>query len=126
MVSAAVWPSWERPLADWKGIHRTQSRSFAAPLALVNIDAFFSGYNELSAEETQLALAYDALGRVDLGDCVRGGKLYQRLDQCVGRQPDLVLLQALEELVSGKKGDERDLEEWVGRLKARYGAGSAG
>ena len=29
--------------------------------------------------ELELAKAYDALGRPDLGDCVRGGKKYQRL-----------------------------------------------
>lgn len=57
---------------------------------------------------------------------MRGGKLYQRLDQCLGRQPDLVMLQALGELLSGKKGHEGDLKEWVGRLKARYGTGWAG
>lgn len=97
------------------------AEAFAAPLALVDVNAFFDGNNELSPYEAKLAEAYDELGRTDLGDCVRKGKLYQRLSMIIGQPPDWVQIQALQELVRGRKGDEKNLKEWLDGLRVRYG-----
>lgn len=63
----------------------TKEEAFAAPKwAYVDTDAFDAGDNALSKEETLLCEAYEALGRSDLSDCVKGGRVFHRLEQITG------------------------------------------
>lgn len=64
-------------------------------MGLVDIPKFQTGSNDLSPHEIQLAKAYTELGRPDLGDCVREGKLHQRLWSCIGSKPTIGKIQGL-------------------------------
>lgn len=96
-----------------------KAEAFAAPLMFADTD-IFSGNINLTKHELHLATAYDLLGRSDLGDCVRGGKIYQHLEGVLGRTPQMGHIHALQEIVTGKRGDE-DEEEWYELLKVKYG-----
>ncbi|KAE9398049.1 hypothetical protein BT96DRAFT_921044 [Gymnopus androsaceus JB14] len=72
----------------------SKSEAFAAPLALVDVEAFFNGVNELSPNEEELAKAYEESGRADLAACVSAGKVYQ--------PPDVVTEKTIEEWVAAK------------------------
>lgn len=69
--------------------------AFTAPYALVNVQTFFAGDNNLGPEEIMLAEAFVTRGRADLAEHVRGGKVHQRLPMVVGHCPDGVQLCAL-------------------------------
>lgn len=64
-----------------------------------------------------LAEVYDNLDRPDLGNCVRGGRLYHRLGHTIGLQPDLIHLHPLQEIVGQERGKEISVEEWVEGLR---------
>jgi hypothetical protein len=53
--------------------------AFAAPAAIIDYMSLTKASNDLSPGEQQLVDEYNKLGRSDLADCVRGGKVYQRL-----------------------------------------------
>lgn len=76
-----------------------KAEAFAAPLALLDVDAFFDGRNELSPYELMLAGAYMDLGRPDLADCVKGGRIYHRFAIMIGQPTSPVQVNALKELI---------------------------
>lgn len=86
------------------------------------MQAFFDGVNDLSLNETRLADAYEELGHPELAECARGGKLYQRLPMVVGQAPDVVQLHAFQHALTGERGKEDTIEEWVAaRIEGPYG-----
>jgi hypothetical protein len=100
----------------------SKSEAFAAPLALVDIEPFFDGSNELSANETKLSIAFERQNRPDLADCVRGGKVWQRLPMVVGQYPDIAMLKGLENAITGAEaGEMPSFDAWAeGLIKDRY------
>ncbi|KAJ3888100.1 hypothetical protein GG344DRAFT_54366 [Lentinula edodes] len=103
---------------DWEWAYTaSKSEAFAAPLALVDVNPFFDGINDLSSNEEHLVNAYNKYGFPDLAKCVRDGKVYQRLPMVIGQQPDLVQLRALEHALTGKTLDcavnIETVGEWV-------------
>ncbi|KAF9072361.1 hypothetical protein BDP27DRAFT_428575 [Rhodocollybia butyracea] len=111
-------------IIDWEWAYTaSKSEAFAAPLALVDVEAFFDGVNDLSPGEEKLAKAYEELGRPDLAACVRTGKVYQRLPMIVGQAPDVIQLHAFQHALTGQKGEEGSIEEWVAaKINGIYGA----
>ncbi|WVQ77744.1 hypothetical protein IAR50_007434 [Cryptococcus sp. DSM 104548] len=60
----------------------TKSEAFSSPLGLHALDlqgSWEEGSNHLHAEELIMVEAFEKLGRPDLGDCIRHGRLYLRL-----------------------------------------------
>lgn len=53
--------------------------AFAAPAAILEHMSLIKASNALSPGEQELMNNFNELGRSDLADCVRGGKIYQRL-----------------------------------------------
>ncbi|KAJ3899827.1 hypothetical protein F5879DRAFT_975291 [Lentinula edodes] len=103
---------------DWEWAYTaSKSEAFAAPLALVDVNPFFDGINDLSSNEEHLVNAYNKYGFPDLAKCVHDGKVYQRLPMVIGQQPDLVQLRALEHALTGKTLDcavnIETIGEWV-------------
>ncbi|KAH7870100.1 uncharacterized protein C8R40DRAFT_1073555 [Lentinula edodes] len=103
---------------DWEWAYTaSKSEAFAAPLALVDVNPFFDGINDLSSNEEHLVNAYNKYGFPDLAKCVRDGKVYQRLPMVIGQQSDLVQLRALEHALTGKMLDcavnIETVGEWV-------------
>ncbi|KZV98979.1 hypothetical protein EXIGLDRAFT_266179 [Exidia glandulosa HHB12029] len=72
-------------LIDWE---RTKTcppeEAFAGPTFTLDVGDFYDGVNTLSADETTLAKALQALERPDLATYVVNGKKYQRFQFCVG------------------------------------------
>ena len=67
--------------------------------------------------------AYEELGRQDLADCVRNGRIYNRLNICVGYQPIVQDINALTWTAYGKDTTTMVYtteEEWIGAAKERY------
>jgi hypothetical protein len=62
--------------------------------------------------ELVLIAAYEELGRPDLADCVRRGKFYQRLNDCLCQHPDFSSLDSLRHAAIGTRYPQRTLEEW--------------
>jgi hypothetical protein len=100
----------------------SKSEAFAAPLALVDIEPFFDGSNKLSANETRLSIAFERQNRPDLADCVRGGKVWQRLPMVVGQYPDIAMLKGLENAITGvESGEMPSFDAWAENLiKNKY------
>ncbi|KAL0954972.1 hypothetical protein HGRIS_003902 [Hohenbuehelia grisea] len=108
-------------VVDWEWAYTaSKSEAFAAPLALVDVKAFFDGSNELSVNEERLVNAYEALGRPDLATCVRNGKVHQRLLMVIGQEPDVLQLHALEHALTKEKGVEETTGEWVAGMLNKY------
>lgn len=92
-----------------RAVTTTKSDAFAAPMGLVDIPRFQSGSNDLSVPEQRLVEAYTELGRVDLADCVRGGKVHQRLWSCIGSRPAIGKIKGLTSL--SPETSETDISE---------------
>ncbi|CAZ83117.1 unnamed protein product [Tuber melanosporum] len=80
-------------IIDWEGAYTAQkTEAFTSPIALWNPEEFFSERKTLSNSELEFAQLLDdsSHGRADhptninLGDCVRLGKIFQRFRICVG------------------------------------------
>ncbi|KAF5392993.1 hypothetical protein D9757_001147 [Collybiopsis confluens] len=104
-------------LVDWEWASTaSKGEAFAAPLAPVHIDSFFSCSNDLSSNEEKLLRTF-----ADLAECVLKGKVYQRLPMLIGQEPDLAQIHACEHGLTGKRGTGPTIDEWVERLiKHRY------
>ncbi|WWC88161.1 uncharacterized protein L201_003066 [Kwoniella dendrophila CBS 6074] len=65
---------------DWEWAYATcKGEAFAAPHIFYECLAFIRGQNQLTKEENILIDIYEKNDRLDLADCVRNGRLYQRL-----------------------------------------------
>ncbi|WVF70961.1 hypothetical protein IAT40_005757 [Kwoniella sp. CBS 6097] len=70
---------------DWEwAFTTTKGEAFAPPDLFFNSLDFYEGANHLTDEENMLIATYERYGRADLADCVRTGRLYQRLS-LIGR-----------------------------------------
>lgn len=119
------------PLADdRRAVTTTKSDAFSAPMGMVNIPAFQAGSNELSIPEPKLAEAYTKLGREDLADCVRRGKVHQQLWSCIGSKPTIGKIVGLANLaakssdseckVGSEEGAVVDLGRWCEVMAEKY------
>ena len=97
-----------------------KQEAFAAPLVFIDDRALFMGDNALTSTEVALARAYDDLGRSDLGDCVRGGKKYQRLLFSVGFDINWKAFKGLRELFDGLHYSQETEDEWRSRMAKKY------
>lgn len=98
-------------------------------MGLVDIPQFQSGSNDLSIPELKLAQAYSELCREDLADCVRGGKLHQRLWSCIGSRPTMGKVRGLADLAhwdneefkfERKEDMALELGDWCERMVGVY------
>lgn len=89
-------------------------------MGLVDSQPFEDGSNDLSPAERILADAFRELDRPDLAECVRSGKLHQRLTKMIGGLPSLGMIRGLTDLVGGKV-DVVDLSGWCEKQWERYG-----
>ncbi|PWW74573.1 hypothetical protein C7212DRAFT_365118 [Tuber magnatum] len=80
-------------IIDWEGAYTAQkTEAFTSPIALWNSKEFFSERKTLSNSELEFARLLDGTGHegakhptnINLGDCVRLGKIFQRFRICVG------------------------------------------
>ncbi|KAF8903325.1 hypothetical protein CPB84DRAFT_1774571, partial [Gymnopilus junonius] len=107
---------------DWEWAYTTtKEEAFAAPLAFIDIGAFYDGQNNLSDLENAFAGAFDLLQRPDLAMLVRGGKKYQRLPFVIGTDffdlPNLFL--AFRQLVLGQDS-KPTFGEWKKEAWEKY------
>lgn len=89
--------------------------AFAAPYGLTENWLYSRGgerSNDMNKYELVLIAAYEELGRPDLADCVRRGKFYQRLNDCLYQHPDFSSLDSLRHSAIGTRYPQRTLEEW--------------
>ncbi|WVF70965.1 hypothetical protein IAT40_005761 [Kwoniella sp. CBS 6097] len=72
-------------ILDWEwAFATTKGEAFCSPEIFYNLMNFWGGRDVMSPEEDLLIAAYEKHGRPDLADCVRNGRLYQRLAR-IGR-----------------------------------------
>ena len=80
-------------IIDWEGAYTAQkTEAFTSPIALWNSKEFFSERKTLSSSELEFARLLDGASHecanhptnINLGDCVRLGKIFQRFRICVG------------------------------------------
>ncbi|WVF70960.1 hypothetical protein IAT40_005756 [Kwoniella sp. CBS 6097] len=65
---------------DWEWAYATtKGEAFASPYIFYDSLFFIGGKNDMTDEEVQLIQAYEKYGRPDLAECVKNGRLYQRL-----------------------------------------------
>ena len=97
--------------------------AFAAPMALWDTELYFGGSNDLSIGEKELYDNYIKLGRQDLADCVREGKVYQRLWWLtfseIRELLDYRQIRALGEAFGMAMAESK--KEFLAMQKARYG-----
>ena len=99
--------------------------AFATTMAFADSEAFWSGDNSLGPLEIAISQAYDELGRADLGDCVRDGKVFQRLQFAVGFSPSWETYCATVELLTGRPPAQELIEEWMDHGEGKW-AGDEG
>ncbi|WVQ96997.1 hypothetical protein IAU59_004106 [Kwoniella sp. CBS 9459] len=67
---------------DWEwAFTTTKGEAFAPPRMFYEVRAYMRDSNELTREENMLIAAYERYQRPDLANCVRNGRLYQRLSR---------------------------------------------
>ncbi|WVQ96998.1 hypothetical protein IAU59_004107 [Kwoniella sp. CBS 9459] len=67
---------------DWEWAYvTTKAEAFATPKLFYFRWAFLGGSNAMTREEEKLIACYERLGRPDLAECVRKGRLYSRLQR---------------------------------------------
>ncbi|WRT65975.1 uncharacterized protein IL334_002926 [Kwoniella shivajii] len=78
---------------DWEWAYvTTKEKAFSSPVFCFHHNKYFGSSMDLVPAEQLLVHAYERFGRSDLADCVRNGKIYQRLshigtfDQQICRQ----------------------------------------
>ncbi|KAK8865629.1 hypothetical protein IAR55_000774 [Kwoniella newhampshirensis] len=113
---------------DWEWAYTTtKTEAFCAPMGLFWSSEWAAGDNALTPEEQLLIDIHEAKGRPDLADCVRNGRVYQRLldnmrdDDLFG--PDLHRINALRDAFLGDKAGKPfgTIEEWKEYNMSKYG-----
>ncbi|WWC68366.1 uncharacterized protein I206_102291 [Kwoniella pini CBS 10737] len=65
---------------DWEWAHVTsKEEAFSSPYIFYDMIDYIRGDNQLTKEEIMLIDCYDRYNRPDLAECVKNGRLYQRL-----------------------------------------------
>jgi hypothetical protein len=109
----------------------TKEEAFASPKWAYSDDAgWLTGDKGLSREEQLLCEAYEALGRTDLADCVRGGRIFHRLEaitacwrpSVLGQPAVLDLLNSLTEAFLGSDCIPlpKTLDQWMTEALAAH------
>nr|XP_031859383.1 uncharacterized protein CI109_005224 [Kwoniella shandongensis]KAA5526455.1 hypothetical protein CI109_005224 [Kwoniella shandongensis] len=107
-------------IIDWDWAYTTsKAEAFASPLALIDPDSVFTSSNDLTAYEERFMQEYINLGRPDLADCIKGGRLYLRLDFTVGKEFDEVMMEGLRDAM-GRDKLGLDVEGWEQWARDRY------
>ncbi|WVQ77753.1 hypothetical protein IAR50_007443 [Cryptococcus sp. DSM 104548] len=69
---------------DWEWAYATtKAEAFSSPLNLHLERPWGEGNNALCVDELLMVECFDKLGRPDLGDCIRQGRLYIRLEEAL-------------------------------------------
>ena len=98
----------------------TKAHAFAAPIGFYDNDQYQEGKNHLALEEQLLVMAYDRLGFPDLADCVKNGRIYQRLGDVIGETGvEVAHLNALNAVTTVGRGvaPSETIEDWCERTK---------
>ena len=101
----------------------TKAEAFSAPKFTFGTPDQQDGDNSPSNEETLLVSAYERLNRPDLADCVRKGRIYNRLNNMIGYEPIVDELNALTRAAYGEDVTGTIFaseDEWVEAAKERY------
>ncbi|WWD19793.1 hypothetical protein CI109_104257 [Kwoniella shandongensis] len=106
---------------DWEWAYITsKAEAFAAPCAFSSVVEYCDqGRATLCDLEHLLMKDYQDLGRPDLADCVKEGKKYQFLNDLVGEEPQMVLMDGLRETFSKERKKfamEQEWEEWAKKV----------
>ncbi|WVF70967.1 hypothetical protein IAT40_005763 [Kwoniella sp. CBS 6097] len=111
-------------IIDWQWAYATtKEEAFAAAdIFYVDLDYVFDGDNSLRRDEKTLIEIYEREGKTDLADCVRNGRLYNRLSR-IG-QYDVIYDKAAFREVLGPMpagfNPPRDDEAWKEYMMERY------
>nr|XP_031859378.1 uncharacterized protein CI109_005219 [Kwoniella shandongensis]KAA5526450.1 hypothetical protein CI109_005219 [Kwoniella shandongensis] len=104
---------------DWEWAYvTTKSEAFCAPTGLYWNQEWAKGNNALTEEELILIGAHESMGRPDLADCVRNGRIYQRLMESIRDDdpfgPHLHRINALREAFLGEQAGKpyNSIDEW--------------
>ncbi|WVQ65218.1 uncharacterized protein L199_003391 [Kwoniella botswanensis] len=67
-------------IIDWEWAYATtKEEAFSSPNFCFTHNRYYAGNNFITPAEELLIQAYERFGRKDLADCIRNGKIYQRL-----------------------------------------------
>lgn len=100
-------------------------------MCLVDIPTFFDGSNDLSVWEEEFAQAFENASRPDLADCVRKGKIYQRVLYSLHSEVDVAMLLAIERAAHVYMSDPKpsmdadgtkpiSMEQWCAKVRETY------
>lgn len=101
----------------------TKAEAFSAPKFAFGSPGQRKGDNTPSNTETLLVSAYERLNRPDLADCVRKGRIYNRLNSMIGYEPLFYEINALTRAAYGEDATETIFDSktsWIAAAKERY------
>jgi len=97
--------------------------AFAAPRWMYMNDNYYTGSNNLTLEELLLCEVYEEMGRSDLADCVKKGRIYHRLIEAtdawdptsLNDKQMLAILNGATDAFLGDQAGElpKTMDEWV-------------
>lgn len=105
----------------------TKSEAFCAPMGMFWNEEWAEGSNALTKDEHLLIETHERMGRPDLADCVRNGRIYQRLMESMRDDdpfnPRLHHINALRDAFLGDKAGKpfETIEEWKAAKMRDYG-----
>lgn len=109
---------------DWEWAYvTTKAEAFSPPKMCFGSAAHMDGDNAPDEIEKLLVAAYLEYGREDLADCVRNGRIYNRLARSVGYAPIVWELNALTRAAYGEDTTAmiyKTAEEWQAAAKEKY------
>ncbi|WVQ96994.1 hypothetical protein IAU59_004103 [Kwoniella sp. CBS 9459] len=111
-------------IIDWQWAYvTTKGEAFAPPaIFYMDLNYVFKGDNSLRRDEKTLIEIYEREGRVDLADCVRNGRLYQRLSR-IGQYDVIYDKKAFRQVLGPMNGGfnpPKDNKEWKEAMLERY------
>ncbi|WVF70951.1 hypothetical protein IAT40_005746 [Kwoniella sp. CBS 6097] len=111
-------------LIDWEwAFTTTKAEAFATPVACQDVQKIFlDGVKDLTPTELQLIQAYEELGRPDLADCARNGRIYHWLRALMGQTPDMSDINGIRDVLGLEKYKYETIDEWVEEMKVKHKA----
>lgn len=111
-------------IIDWEWAQTVpMAEAFASPLFMLDVGAYYSGDDALSAIEQQFVDVLEKKGHAALAALVRAGRVQHRLSHCIGgdlEDPDFhVMFVGLLKLLG--VGGDVSWDEWREDALARYG-----
>ncbi|ODN72896.1 hypothetical protein L202_08319 [Cryptococcus amylolentus CBS 6039] len=118
---------------DWEAYATTKAEAFSSLLHLHLKEAWDEGDNALNSGELLMIGCFGKLGRSDLGECIRNGRLYARLEEALRVDQDLLgyinrrgnvngLLDAFRargQEVPGPFESNEEMKAWIGSLEKK-------